>query len=159
VWQSAKQCGFASSLQIYLVMRQIPISIVIYCDNQSCVKLSENPVFHDKSKHIEIKYHIRDMVQRKEVHIHYLSTHEQVADVFTKPLVGTKFKYFRERLGLVENAYLAETSSRSFSSGLSCNIYVRKPKCWVCPCNGCASDSGLNCDDVWSLALYSSGLS
>ena len=29
----------------------------IYCDNQSCIKLSENPVFHDKSKHIEIKYH------------------------------------------------------------------------------------------------------
>jgi hypothetical protein len=38
-------------------------STVIHCDNQSCVKLSENPVFHDKSKHIEIKYHyIRDMV-------------------------------------------------------------------------------------------------
>ena len=35
----------------------------IHCDNQSCVKLSENPVFHDKSKHIEIKYHyIKDMV-------------------------------------------------------------------------------------------------
>ena len=35
----------------------------IYCDNQSYVKLSENPVFHDKSKHIEIKYHyIGDMV-------------------------------------------------------------------------------------------------
>ena len=28
----------------------------IYCDNQSCIKLSENPIFHDKSKHIEIKY-------------------------------------------------------------------------------------------------------
>ena len=40
----------------------------IYCDNQSCVKLSENPVFHDKSKHIEIKYHyIGDMVQRGAV--------------------------------------------------------------------------------------------
>ena len=35
----------------------------IHCDNQSCVKLSENPAFHDKSKHIEIKYHyISDMV-------------------------------------------------------------------------------------------------
>ena len=35
----------------------------IHCDNQSCIKLSENTVFHDKSKHIEIKYHyIRDMV-------------------------------------------------------------------------------------------------
>jgi hypothetical protein len=32
-------------------------STVIHCDNQSYVKLSENPVFHDKSKHIEIKYH------------------------------------------------------------------------------------------------------
>jgi hypothetical protein len=30
---------------------------LIHCDNQSCVKLSENPIFHDKSKHIEIKYH------------------------------------------------------------------------------------------------------
>jgi hypothetical protein len=84
-------------------------STVIHCDNQSCVKLSENPVFHDKSKHIEIKYHyIRDMVQRKAVHVQYLSTHEQVADVFTKPLARTKFEYFRERLGLVENASLAE---------------------------------------------------
>ena len=35
----------------------------IHCDNQRCMKLSENPVFHDKSKHIEIKYHyIKDMV-------------------------------------------------------------------------------------------------
>ena len=40
----------------------------IYCDNQSCVKLSENPVFHEKSKHIDIKYHYtRDMVQRGAV--------------------------------------------------------------------------------------------
>jgi hypothetical protein len=81
----------------------------IHCDNQSCVKLSENPVFHDKSKHIKIKYHyIRDMVQRKTVHVQYLSTHEQIADIFTKPLARTKFEYFCERLGLMENASLAE---------------------------------------------------
>jgi hypothetical protein len=36
---------------------------MIYCDNQSCIKLSENPVFHDRSKHIEIRYHfVRDYV-------------------------------------------------------------------------------------------------
>jgi hypothetical protein len=63
----------------------------------------------DKSKHIEIKYHyIRDMVQRNAVHMQYLPTHEQIADIFTKPLARTKFEYFRERLGLVENASLAE---------------------------------------------------
>jgi hypothetical protein len=50
----------------------------IICDNQSYVKLSENLVFHDRSKHIEIKYHyIRDMLQRKAVHVQYLRTHEQ----------------------------------------------------------------------------------
>jgi hypothetical protein len=37
----------------------------ILCDNQSCIKMTENPVFHDRSKHIEIHYHyICDMVQR-----------------------------------------------------------------------------------------------
>ena len=47
----------------------------IYCDNQSCVKLSDNPVFHDKLKHIEIKYHyIRDMVQRGAVKLQYVAT-------------------------------------------------------------------------------------
>ena len=43
-------------------------STCIYCNNQSCMKLSKNPVFHDKSKHIEIKYHyIRHMVHRGAV--------------------------------------------------------------------------------------------
>ena len=51
----------------------------IHCDNQSCVKLSENHVFRDRSKHIEIKYHyIRDMVQRKTVHVQYLPTQDEV---------------------------------------------------------------------------------
>jgi hypothetical protein len=45
-------------------------STIIHCDKQIYVKLSKNPAFHDKLKHIEIKYHyIRDMVQRKEVHV------------------------------------------------------------------------------------------
>ena len=44
----------------------------------------------------------------KAVHVQYLSTHKQVANVFTKPLARTKFEYFRKRLGLVENVSLAE---------------------------------------------------
>jgi hypothetical protein len=41
---------------------------VVHCDNQNCIKLTENPIFHDRSKHIDMKYHfIRDMVQRKIV--------------------------------------------------------------------------------------------
>jgi hypothetical protein len=81
----------------------------IHCDNQSCVKLSENPMFHDRSKHIEIKDHyIKDMVQRKTIHVRYLPTHKQIAEIFTNLLAKTKFEYFRERLGLVEKDSLAE---------------------------------------------------
>ena len=65
----------------------------IYCDNHSCVKFSENPVFHDKLKHIEIKYHyIRDMVQRGAVKLQYVVTYKQIDNVLTKPLARVKFE-------------------------------------------------------------------
>jgi hypothetical protein len=68
---------------------------MILCDNQSCIKMTENPVFHDKSKHIEIRYHyIRDMVQRGAIKLQYVGTDEQVANVLTKPLSRVKFEYF-----------------------------------------------------------------
>jgi hypothetical protein len=75
---------------------------VILCDNQRCIKMTENPVFHDKSKHIEIRYHyIRDMVQRGAIKLQYVVTDEQVADVLTKPLSRVKFEHFRDKLGIV----------------------------------------------------------
>jgi hypothetical protein len=83
--------------------------MTIHYENQSCVKLFEKPMFHEKSKHIEIKYHyIKYMVQMKTIHVQYLSTHEQIADIFSKPLAKTKFEYFCERLGLMENASLTK---------------------------------------------------
>ena len=71
----------------------------IFCNNLICVKLSDNSVFHDKSKHIEIKYHyIRDMVQRGVVRLQYVVMDKQIADVLTKPLARVKFEYFRGNL-------------------------------------------------------------
>jgi hypothetical protein len=58
---------------------------VILCDNQSCIKMTKNHVFHDKSKHIEIRYHyIRDMEQRGAIKLQYVGTDEQVANVLTE---------------------------------------------------------------------------
>jgi hypothetical protein len=80
---------------------------VIYCDNQSCIKLSENLVFHDRSKHIETRYHfIRDYVQRGAMELQYISTEEQVADILTKALSMGKFLFFRDKLGVVSNTFL-----------------------------------------------------
>ena len=81
----------------------------IQCDNQSCIKLFENPVFHDRSQHIEIKYHfIRDYVQRGVVQLQYVSTDEQVADILTKALGRGKHVYFRDKLGVVKNTFLSK---------------------------------------------------
>ena len=67
----------------------------ILCDNQSCIKMTVNPILHDKSRHIEIKYHfIWDMVQKRAVKLKYVPTKEQVADVLTKPLLRVKFECF-----------------------------------------------------------------
>eukprot|EP00253_Pinus_taeda_P004156 PITA_04156 len=82
---------------------------MIYCDNQSCIKLTENPIFHDKSKHIGIRYHfIRDYVQKGAVKLEYISTNEQVADIFTKALPWDKHVYFRDKMGVVRNTFLSK---------------------------------------------------
>jgi hypothetical protein len=80
---------------------------VIYCNNQSCIKLLENPIFHDRSKHIEIIYHlIQYRIQKGAMKLWYISTDEQVADILTKPLVKGKFVFFRDKLGVVQNTFL-----------------------------------------------------
>jgi hypothetical protein len=56
-----------------------------------------------------MRYHyVRDMVKKNILSIQYVSTTEQTADIFTKPLSLTKFVYFQDKLGVVENASLAE---------------------------------------------------
>lgn len=99
-----RQCGFARAGLFDLQMGPTGI----HCDDQSCIKIFENLVFHDRSKHIEFKYHfIRDRVQTGVVGLQYISTEEQVADVLTKPLVKGKFVKYRYKLGVVENPFLA----------------------------------------------------
>jgi hypothetical protein len=81
---------------------------VIYCDNQIYVKLLENLVFHDRSKHIEIKYYfLYDKVQRGEVVLQYISNDEQTTYILTKPLSKIKFAYFVITLNCTTHAYLA----------------------------------------------------
>jgi hypothetical protein len=82
---------------------------VIHFDNQSCIKLSENPMFHDGSKNIEIRCHfISDRVQKGAVQLQYIPTNEHLVNIFTKPLAKGKFVPFQDKLGFVKNTFLAK---------------------------------------------------
>ena len=75
--------------------------INFYVNNQSAIKLVENPVAHDCTKHIDIKYHfIRDIEARKIINVEYCPTNDQIANVLTKPLSCEKHKHFTEQMGL-----------------------------------------------------------
>ena len=72
---------------------------VIYVDNQSAIKISENDTEHDRTKHIDIRhYYIRELIKSGEIKLKWLPTCEQLADIFTKPLGGKIFTTLRDKL-------------------------------------------------------------
>lgn len=76
---------------------------VIMCDNSSTIQLSKHPMFHGKSKHIEVRFHyLRDLVSGGMVRLSYCSTENQIADIFTKPLKLAQFEKLHGMLGVVD---------------------------------------------------------
>lgn len=76
--------------------------IEVYCDNQSALKLSVSNQSHNRSKHIDVKYHyVRDVVKFKHIKILYLCTEEMTADILTKGLCPVKHYKFLNKLGIV----------------------------------------------------------
>jgi histone deacetylase 1/2 len=74
----------------------------IWCDNLGATYLSANPVFHARAKHIEIDFHfVRERVLRKQLEIRFISSKDQVADGFTKPLPYRAFEDFKTNLNLL----------------------------------------------------------
>lgn len=75
--------------------------VVVYEDNQSCIKMAST-LESKRTKHIDVKhYFVRDCVIENKIELQYVPTNEQQADIFTKPLAATKFKYFRKLLNVV----------------------------------------------------------
>jgi len=77
--------------------------VVIYCDNISSILLANNPVYHARTKHIEVHYHfIREKVIVKEIDLIHVNIEDQVANIFTKALGTNKLKRFRKMLGVLK---------------------------------------------------------
>ena len=76
-------------------------SMPLFVENTSAIQLAKNPKFHDRTKHINTKYHlIQHHVEAKTIHLIHCSISEQIADIFTKALGHEKFEKFRLLLGM-----------------------------------------------------------
>jgi hypothetical protein len=75
--------------------------VTLKVDNESAIALIKNPVHHDRTKHIDIKYHyIRDCVENGSTVVEHVRTGDQLADILTKPLGRVKFLELRDRIGV-----------------------------------------------------------
>ncbi|GJW60400.1 retrovirus-related pol polyprotein from transposon TNT 1-94 [Tanacetum coccineum] len=76
--------------------------VSIFYDNTSAIAISNNPVLHSKTKHIDIRYHfIRDNILKGNIELHFVPTDLQLADIFTKPLAEPSFTRLVAELGML----------------------------------------------------------
>jgi hypothetical protein len=81
--------------------------VSLLCDNESAIRLADNPVEHSSTKHIDIRYHfLRDHQQKGDIDVYHISTENQLADIFTKPLDEKRFCRLRSELNVLDSRNL-----------------------------------------------------
>ena len=76
--------------------------VPIFCDNTSAIAISENPVHHSRTKHIDVRYHfIREHVMNGDIQLQFVSSQKQLADIFTKALDESTFNRLIGELGML----------------------------------------------------------
>ena len=79
--------------------------IPIFCDNQSAIAMTGNPVQHSMTKHISIRYHfIREHVEEGTIELKFVPTDQQLADIFTNPLSEATFTRLVNELGMISGS-------------------------------------------------------
>jgi hypothetical protein len=78
-------------------------TMIISCDNTSAINISKNPVQHSRTKHIDIKHHfLHDLVESEVVSLSFIPIENQLADILTKPLDGSRFESFQKAIGVCD---------------------------------------------------------
>lgn len=95
----------AELLWLKSILHELGITISgpaqLWSDNQSAISMASNPVFHARTKHIEIDVHfVREKIAAKAVEVGFVPSSDQVADLFTKPLPDSRFKFLASKLSI-----------------------------------------------------------
>ena len=99
--EAGKEALWVSRFLAALGFRLPTLPVDLRVDNKGAISLTENPEFHRRTKHIEVRYHwIREKVESNEIHVSYVSTKDMIADGLTKPLNLQLFKKFRVMMGM-----------------------------------------------------------
>jgi hypothetical protein len=78
--------------------------VLLLCDNESAIRMADNPIEHSRTKRIDIRYHfLRDHQQKGDIEIAYVNTKNQLADIFTKPLDDKTFSQLRNELNILDS--------------------------------------------------------
>jgi hypothetical protein len=78
--------------------------VPLLCDNESAIRMADNPVEHSRTKQIAIQYHfLRDHQQKGDIEIAYINTKDQLSDIFTKPLDEQTFNKLRHELNILDS--------------------------------------------------------
>jgi hypothetical protein len=81
--------------------------VPLLCDNESAICMVDNPIEHSRTKHIDIRYHfLRDHQQKGDIEIAYVSTHNQLADIFTNALDEKTFSKLRNEIYLIHGTLI-----------------------------------------------------
>lgn len=97
----AISCAELLWIQYLLQELHIPLSSppTLWCDNLGATFLASNPMFHARTKHVEIDYHfVRERVVSKELSVRFLCSKDQLADIMTKPLPTSRFQFLTSKL-------------------------------------------------------------
>jgi hypothetical protein len=81
--------------------------VPLLCDNESAIRMADNPVEHNRTTHIDIWHHfLRDHQQKGDIEVFYVSTENQLADIFTTPLDEKTFCRLRSELNVLDSRNL-----------------------------------------------------
>lgn len=88
----AKLCWIRQVLKDFVIF--LSFRPKLWCDNVSALAIASNPIFHARTKHVEVDYHfVRERVLRRDLQIRYIATSDQLADIFTKSLSSSHFQF------------------------------------------------------------------